>query len=94
MAPRAQHPFAAKSSAEKTASIRPADAWPATAVGWRDADGKLLLTVTHHAANAPVEAFPADNNMLGALCLLWAVATASLPPLDAATLIKRDPNHH
>ena len=46
-----------------------------------------------HEANAPVEAFAADYNMLGALCLLWSVATGSLPALDAATLVQRDPNH-
>ena len=91
--PAKNHPFAAKSPAEKAAAIRPADAWPATAVGWRATDGKLLLTVTHHEANAPVEAFAADDNMLGALCLLWSVATGSLPALDAATLVQRDPNH-
>ena len=91
--PAKNHPFAAKSPAEKAAAIRPADAWPATAVGWRATDGKLLLTVTHHEANAPVEAFAADDNMLGAVCLLWSVATGSLPALDAATLVQRDPNH-
>ena len=91
--PAKNHPFAAKSPSEKAAAIRPADAWPATAVGWRATDGKLLLTVTHHEANAPVEAFASDDNMLGSLCLLWAVATGSLPALDAATLVQRDPNH-
>ena len=91
--PAKNHPFAAQSPAEKAAAIPPADAWPATAVGWRATDGKLLLTVTHHEANAPVEAFAADDNMLGALCLLWSVATGSLPALDAATLVQRDPHH-
>ena len=51
------------------------------------------MTVIHHEANSPVEAFAADDNMLGALCLLWSVATGSLPALDAATLVKRDPNY-
>ena len=91
--PAKNHPFAAKLPSEKAAAIRPADALPATAVGWRATDGKLLLTVTHHEANAPVEAFAADDNMLGALCLLWYGATGSPPALDAATLVQRDPNH-
>ena len=74
--------------------IRPADAWPATAVGWDATAGRLLLTVNHMVANTPVEGFPAGDLMLGALCLFWAVATETLPSMDTATLIQRDGNHH
>ena len=92
MAPR--HAFAAKSPAQRAADIRPAEAWPATAVGWSDAAHRLQLTVTHHESNTPVEAFHPDDLMLGALCLFWAVAVEALPPLDVATLQQRDANFH
>ena len=91
--PAKNHPFAAKLPSEKAATICPADGWPATAVGWRATDGKLLLTVTHHEANAPVKDFAADDNMLGALCLRWSVATGSLPALDVTCQVQTDPNH-
>ena len=92
MAPK--HPFAGKSPAQRAADIRPAESWPATAVGWSEASGKLQLTVTHHESAAPVEAFHPSDNMLGALCLFWAVAVEALPPLDIGTLQQRDANFH
>ena len=89
MAPK--HAFAAKSPAQRAADIRPGEAWPATAVGWNEAASKLQLSVVHHESNTPVEAFHPDDNMLGALCLFWAVAVETLPPLDIGTL---DVNFH
>ena len=80
MAPK--HPFAGKSPAQRAADIRTAESWPATAVGWSEASGKLQLTVTHHESATPVEAFNPSDAMLGALCLFWAVAVEALPPLD------------
>ena len=67
---------------------------PATAVGWNEAASKLQLSVVHHESNTPVEAFHPDENMLGALCLFWAVAMETLPPLDIGTLQQRDVNFH
>ena len=93
MAPK-QHPFAAKSPAKRAQDIRPSDAWPASTVGWDATSGRLLLSVTHMAANAPVDAFPAGDLMLGALCVFRASVTESLPSMDTATLIQRDGNHH
>ena len=92
MAPK--HPFAGKSPAQRAADIRPAESWPATAVGWSGASGKLQLTVTHHESATPVEAFHPSDAMLGALCLFWAVAVEALPPLDIGTLQQRDANFH
>ena len=62
--PPKQHPFAAKSPAERAQDIRPAHAWPASAVGWDATTGRPLLSVTHMAANTPVDAFPAGDLML------------------------------
>ena len=92
MAPK--HAFAAKSPAQRAADIRPGEAWRATAVGWNKAASKLQLSVAHHESNTPVEAFHPDDNMLGALCLFWAVAVETLPPLDIGTLQQRDVNFH
>ena len=92
MAPK--HAFAAKSPAQRAADIRPGEAWPATAVGWNKPASKLQLSVVHHESNTPVEAFHPDENMLGALCLFWAVAVETLPPLDIGTLQQRDVNFH
>ena len=87
-----KHAFAPKSPAQRAADICPGEAWPATALGWNEAASKLQLSVVHYESNTPVEAFHPDDNMLEALCLFWAVAAETLPPLDIGTLQQRDVN--
>ena len=74
--------------------MRPADAWPASAV-WRDATtGRLLLYIAHMAADTAMDAFGAGALMLEALCVFWAVVTEVLPSMNTATFMQRDGNHH
>ena len=86
--------FARKSPAEQLLALQPQDIWPIISVSWNPEVCELQFGVRHYAAATDVKGVKATDSILSASALWWAVTVGTLLPLDASTLVERDPIHY
>ena len=86
--------FPKKSPAEQLLALQPQDIWPIISVSWNPEVCELQFGVRHYAAATDVKGVKATDSILSASALWWAVTVGTLLPLDASTLVERDPIHY